>query len=111
VLRRGRRYVWGSHHIHFMYGLTSSVGVAPGHELTCKLLRPGPFELTKLSAQIAVLMERRGSNNCMQSPTTEPRRSPAPKRVKGTWGTAKTIVRDRGLQGLYSGFHLHLREF
>lgn len=89
-----------------------SVGVAAlHHETDRNLFRPGPFELTKLSAQIAVLMERRDSNNSMQTPIAEPHRSPAPKCIQGTWGTAKTIVRDRGLKGLYSGFHLHLCEF
>jgi hypothetical protein len=29
---------------------------------------------------------------------------------KGTWKTAKNIVKNRGLSGLYSGFSLHLRK-
>jgi hypothetical protein len=30
---------------------------------------------------------------------------------KGTFKTAKNIVKHRGLAGLYSGFNLHLRKF
>ena len=30
---------------------------------------------------------------------------------KGTFKTAKNIVKHRGITGLYSGFHLHLRKF
>lgn len=33
-----------------------------------------------------------------------------PSKSLGTFGTAKTIVKHRGLMGLYSGFHLHLRK-
>jgi len=29
---------------------------------------------------------------------------------KGTWKTAKNIVKNRGFSGLYSGFCLHLRK-
>lgn len=64
----------------------------------------GPFELTKLSAQISVLMARTNLSS-MDDPV---RRSYA---QKGTFATAKNIVLNRGLSGLYSGFHLHLRTY
>lgn len=60
-----------------------------------------PFELTKLSAQISVLMAR--SN---KSGADDPvRRS---YQQKGTFKTAKNIVLHRGFGGLYSGFSYHL---
>ncbi|KAL9057016.1 MAG: hypothetical protein Q9162_002564 [Coniocarpon cinnabarinum] len=68
----------------------------------------GPFELTKLNAQIAVLMERGvGKYDSFEAPD----RSRAPDRKQptaGTFKTAKWIMKQRGVMGLYSGFHLHL---
>ncbi|KAL9089929.1 MAG: hypothetical protein Q9159_002286 [Coniocarpon cinnabarinum] len=68
----------------------------------------GPFELTKLNAQIAVLMERGvGKHDSFEAPD----RSRAPDRKQptaGTFKTAKWITKQRGVMGLYSGFHLHL---
>ncbi|KAI9753314.1 MAG: hypothetical protein M1815_006251 [Lichina confinis] len=60
-----------------------------------------PFELTKLSAQISVLMAR--SN--VGSMDDALRRS---YQQKGTFRTAANIVRHKGVVGLYAGFHLHL---
>lgn len=60
----------------------------------------GPFELTKLSAQIAVLMADRN-----KSSVTDPIRSSY--RQKGTLSTAKNIILHRGVMGLYSGFGFH----
>ncbi|KAI9847863.1 MAG: hypothetical protein M1838_000722 [Thelocarpon superellum] len=60
-----------------------------------------PFEYTKLSAQIAVLMARNKTGS-MDEPL---RRN---YEQMGTFETARTIVKHRGLLGLYSGFHLHL---
>ncbi|MCJ1361701.1 hypothetical protein MMC16_000801 [Acarospora aff. strigata] len=60
-----------------------------------------PFELTKLSAQISVLMARTNTSS-VDDPV---RRS---YQQKGTFKTAKTIIKHRGVRGLYSGFHLHL---
>jgi hypothetical protein len=66
---------------------------------------PGPFELTKLSAQISVLMADRsdggGKNDAIRKSYQN----------LGTWKTAQNLVKHRGWRGLYSGFHLHLREF
>ena len=54
-----------------------------------------PFELTKLNEQLA---------------GKEARQQPPPsKSVKtGAWVTARRLVQDRGLMGLYSGYRLHL---
>ena len=61
----------------------------------------GPFELTKLSAQISVLMADKTPANV--DPTV--RKS---YQHKGTFKTARNIVLHRGVMGLYSGFHLHV---
>lgn len=61
-----------------------------------------PFELTKLSAQISVLMADRsdggGKNDAIRKSYQN----------LGTFRTAQNLVRHRGWAGLYSGFHLHL---
>ncbi|KAF2278078.1 mitochondrial carrier [Westerdykella ornata] len=61
-----------------------------------------PFELTKLSAQISVLMADRtdGGGSCDAL-----RKS---YQNLGTLRTAQNLVKHRGWLGLYSGFHLHL---
>ena len=64
----------------------------------------GPFELTKLSAQISVLMANKSSTS-VDDPVGRSYQQ------KGTFATAKNIVLHRGLGGLYSGFSLHLRKF
>ena len=66
----------------------------------------GPFELTKLSAQVSVLMAER--NTSLSDPTG--RAVAASYQNKGTFKTAKNIVKLRGIGGLYSGFNLHLRK-
>lgn len=63
----------------------------------------GPFELTKLSAQISVLMAKSNTSS-VDDPV---RRS---YQQKGTFKTAKNIVLHRGISGLYSGFNYHLRK-
>lgn len=64
----------------------------------------GPFELTKLSAQISVLMADRtdggGKNDAIRKSYQN----------LGTFRTAQNLIKHRGFTGLYSGFHLHLRE-
>jgi len=62
-----------------------------------------PFELTKLSAQISVLMARTNTSS-MDDPVSRSYQH------KGTFKMAKNIIKHRGVGGLYSGFHLHLRE-
>lgn len=60
-----------------------------------------PFEFTKLSAQIELLMQR-----SRRSSLDEPSHLLKYKN-KGTLQSARDIVKARGLMGLYSGFHLH----
>lgn len=69
--------------------------------LTWSYESTGPFELTKLSAQISVLMAK--SN---PSSVDDPVRRSYQK--KGTFKTAKNIIMHRGFSGLYSGFSHHL---
>jgi len=59
-----------------------------------------PFELTKLSAQISVLMAKTN----VASIDDPIRRS---YQQLGTFKTARNIIKLRGVMGLYSGFHLH----
>jgi hypothetical protein len=68
----------------------------------------GPFELTKLSAQVSVLMADRNSSSL--SEPSNGRAVAASYQNKGTFKTAKNIVKHRGIMGLYSGFSLHLRK-
>jgi hypothetical protein len=71
------------------------------------LTPPGPFELTKLSAQVSVLMADR-----IPTSVADPKIQDsvaASYQNKSTYQTAKNIVRHRGISGLYSGFGLHLR--
>ena len=65
----------------------------------------GPFELTKLSAQISVLMARNSTGDGSGGDHSVR----CNDRSKGTFRMAAHIVKQRGLLGLYSGFHLHLR--
>ena len=65
----------------------------------------GPFELTKLSAQVSVLMADK--KNC---PRPESHAIAASYQNKGTFNTFKNIIKHRGFSGLYTGFNLHLRE-
>jgi hypothetical protein len=69
--------------------------------------------LTKLSAQVSVLMADR-NNSKLSEPKIErqvERALAASYQNKGTFKTAKNIVKHRGIAGLYSGFNLHLRKF
>jgi hypothetical protein len=68
--------------------------------------KQGPFELTKLSAQVSVLMAER--NTSVSDPSGGA--VAASYQNKGTFKTAKNIVKHRGIAGLYSGFNLHLRK-
>ncbi|KAF8248297.1 mitochondrial carrier [Wilcoxina mikolae CBS 423.85] len=60
-----------------------------------------PFEFTKLSAQIELLMLR-SKRSSLDDPSHIRK-----YKNKGTLQGAKDIVKARGLLGLYSGFHLH----
>ncbi|CZR53286.1 related to CARNITINE/ACYLCARNITINE TRANSLOCASE [Phialocephala subalpina] len=66
-----------------------------------------PFELTKLSAQVSVLMADSTGASSVSDPLNG-RAVAASYQNKGTFKTAKNIVKHRGIAGLYSGFNLHL---
>lgn len=61
-----------------------------------------PFELTKLSAQVSVLLAER-AGNCQRS-----RAVAASYQNKGTLRTMRNIMKHRGMWGLYTGLRLHL---
>ncbi|RDA87899.1 hypothetical protein CP532_1683 [Ophiocordyceps camponoti-leonardi (nom. inval.)] len=61
-----------------------------------------PFELTKLSAQVSVLLAER-AGNCQKS-----RAVAMSYQNKGTLRTMSNIVKHRGALGLYTGLKLHL---
>ncbi|KAG5977834.1 hypothetical protein E4U55_006517 [Claviceps digitariae] len=61
-----------------------------------------PFELTKLSAQVSVLLAER-AGNCQKS-----RAVASSYQNKGTLRTMANIIKHRGVLGLYTGFQLHL---
>ncbi|KAK4190009.1 putative solute carrier [Podospora australis] len=62
-----------------------------------------PFELTKLSAQVSVLIADK--KNC---PKPESHAIAASYQNKGTLKTMRNIIKHRGIGGLYTGFRLHL---
>lgn len=80
------------------FGLAGAASGAVITTLSC------PFELTKLSEQLAGKVAREG--NAGKQPLT----AKDIKNIKtGSWSTARRLVRDRGLfRGLYAGYHLHL---
>lgn len=81
-----------------------------------KLTLTGPFELTKVSAQVSVLMSDRNKSSMSDATNSSSSSGRAARAVassyqnKGTFQTAKNIVKHRGFAGLYSGFNLHLRK-
>ncbi|KAK7206390.1 mitochondrial carrier domain-containing protein [Myxozyma melibiosi] len=77
---------------YFMSGFTAGGFIAM---FSC------PFEFTKLSTQIEMLMARASYANL---PDSEFTKTYVPK---GTLESAKDIVRRRGITGLYSGFRYH----
>ncbi|TQS31689.1 hypothetical protein Golomagni_08022, partial [Golovinomyces magnicellulatus] len=61
-----------------------------------------PFELSKLSSQVAVLLAERGTGSKAKKELA------ASYQNKGTLRTMATIMKHRGTLGLYTGFRLHL---
>ncbi|KAK7208789.1 hypothetical protein V2G26_015967 [Clonostachys chloroleuca] len=61
-----------------------------------------PFELTKLSAQVSVLLAERAGNDKRSRAVAESYQN------KGTLRTMRNIIKHRGIFGLYTGFGLHL---
>lgn len=62
-----------------------------------------PFELTKLNEQLAGKESRVAQD---RSPNGKAGQS-SPVRT-GSWNTARRLVRERGIAGLYAGYRLHL---
>ncbi|KAF2740674.1 mitochondrial carrier [Polyplosphaeria fusca] len=78
------------------FGLAGATAGATITAIAC------PFELTKLSAQISVLMADRKDGGGKDDAVRKSYQN------LGTFRTAKKLVEHRGYRGLYSGFHLHL---
>ncbi|KAF2266578.1 mitochondrial carrier [Lojkania enalia] len=78
------------------FGLSGAMAGATITTIAC------PFELTKLSAQISVLMADRADGGAKSDAVRKSYQN------LGTFRTAQNLVRHRGYMGLYSGFHLHL---
>lgn len=78
-------------------------GAAGATAGSCITVIACPFELTKLSAQVSVLMSERSA-----CPDSKTRAVASSYQNKGTFKTMVNIVRHRGLGGLYTGFQLHL---
>lgn len=78
------------------FGLSGAAAGAVITTVSC------PFELTKLNEQLAGKVAREAAMK---------RGTPINKvdlKNGGSWATARRLVRDRGLQGLYAGYRLHL---
>lgn len=86
-------------------------GAAGATAGSCITVVACPFELTKLSAQVSVLLsdqKKLAEANCRVS---NGHSVAASYQNKGTFKTMRNIIRHRGIFGLYTGFNLHLREF
>ena len=77
------------------------------YEIAGLIITLGPFELTKISAQVSVLMADSKKNSPSDLPGSRAETAKSYQN-KGTLKTAQNIVRHRGMLGLYSGFNLHL---
>ncbi|RMZ00535.1 hypothetical protein D0864_03704 [Hortaea werneckii] len=106
-----------------MYGMTGqsplAIANAPGsypniHTLTCFGVAGAasgavitalscPFELTKLNEQLAGKVAREAQSKSGQNPSTI-----VDVKSGGSWNTARRLIRDRGVLGLYAGYRLHL---
>lgn len=60
-----------------------------------------PFELSKLSSQVSVLLAERGGAKKKSATIAQSYQN------KGTMRTMATIIKHRGILGLYTGFRLH----
>lgn len=83
----------------------AAFGAAGATAGSCITVIACPFELSKLSAQVSVLLGKEG--NCASEKSREIAKS---YQNKGTLRTMKNIVKHRGLFGLYTGFKMHLRK-
>ncbi|CAK7209194.1 hypothetical protein SBRCBS47491_000358 [Sporothrix bragantina] len=78
-------------------------GAAGATAGSCITVIACPFELTKLSAQVSVLLSEK-----TQCPDSQSRAVASSYQNKGTLKTMANIVRHRGFTGLYTGYRLHL---
>ncbi|CAK7564212.1 MAG: hypothetical protein SEPTF4163_002098 [Sporothrix epigloea] len=78
-------------------------GAAGATAGSCITVIACPFELTKLSAQVSVLLSEKSQCSDSQS-----RAVASSYQNKGTFKTMANIVRHRGFTGLYTGYRLHL---
>lgn len=83
----------------------ATFGAAGATAGSCITVIACPFELSKLSAQVSVLLGTEGKNDCKKA--QEIAKS---YQNKGTLRTMQNIVKHRGFTGLYTGFKMHLRE-
>jgi len=83
----------------------SCFGAAGATAGSCITFLACPFELTKLSAQVSVLLQEK-AGNCERS-----RAVAASYQNKGTLKTMRNIIRHRGPLGLYTCLRLHLCTF
>ncbi|KAG9257683.1 mitochondrial carrier domain-containing protein [Emericellopsis atlantica] len=83
----------------YSIGCFGAAGATAGSAITFLAC---PFELTKLSAQVSVLLADR-AGTCPRS-----RAVAASYQNKGTFRTMRNIMKHRGPWGLYTGFRLHL---
>ncbi|KAL1841037.1 hypothetical protein VTJ49DRAFT_7468 [Mycothermus thermophilus] len=81
----------------------ATFGAAGATAGSCITVIACPFELTKLSAQVSVLLADK--KNC---PKPESHAIAASYQNKGTLKTLRNIIKHRGFGGLYTGFRLHL---
>ncbi|KAK3683770.1 mitochondrial carrier domain-containing protein [Podospora appendiculata] len=81
----------------------ATFGAAGATAGSCITVIACPFELTKLSAQVSVLMADK--KNC---PRPESHHIAASYQNKGTLKTLQNIIKHRGFRGLYTGWNLHL---
>jgi hypothetical protein len=81
----------------------ATFGAAGATAGSCITLIACPFELTKLSAQVSVLLSER--KHC---PDPKCHAVAASYQNKGTFKTLANNVRHRGFTGLYTGFNMHL---
>ncbi|KAL2753727.1 hypothetical protein ACRALDRAFT_2110407 [Sodiomyces alcalophilus JCM 7366] len=83
-------------------------GAAGATAGSCITVVACPFELTKLSAQVSVLLsdkQKLAETNCR---VQNGHAIAASYQNKGTLKTMSNIIRHRGVLGLYTGFRLHL---
>ncbi|KAK3989807.1 putative solute carrier [Cladorrhinum sp. PSN332] len=90
----------GSYPNMWSVGVFGASGATAGSIITAIAC---PFELTKLSAQVSVLMADK--KNC---PKSGSHAIAASYQNKGTLKTLGNIIKHRGVGGLYTGFRLHL---